>query len=950
MPHLNAFGFGRSMRVVAFQTYEGMAIAPDFAYLGNDTSKRTIYSIWNMALFHKPLIRAVSTENADYRVTIIRDGTSATHGNARLGLKRLSAFKVNLGGQVAFDWIPKSGDIYCGESSRVCCVATPSSVVNEAVGFGYENRESFSEFYEDIGQGVFLARESKRRATFLCGAFDGDELRKPWISFGGSDANHGNPYVSYATLYESEAMFPLGVLFSSSSGETLAGGGVLHISSDSGDAKLFTMSSQTNGGTKCLICRDRDSGQLFASAFCGNGTGFDVAVSGSSFATGDFPPNVIPVPLPAGIEHFLWSSGTYSLSMSVSNLDVAGRDSAIFDDGSSATTPLLVLGGVENSTPASMVATQEQFDWGAIVRVPFLSNSTQTLQEKDGLFERPQYDKLNSPSILSIENPHFSPSFSEEVPDDENRVFRKPDGPMETTSGILSDEPLELVSLKSTAMCSGAYPVGDEDVCFPVIELVDQEKFLFRGKTIIGTGVEFVPFSSNTSPIESAGLTQQRQPNATPPTSSSGLYGTIYSGSKPANDASGKWYYFSDQLFIDSGGPDQSFVSILQDTSPGSVRLYDGDRWSRVTDDPGLITTYQPKQAFDEQGWMAGSVAAALQNGIALNAGELPQGVLPVTPPSSFTLAIQENQFTSRNPASTSYFPYPIQPTKNLIDLSAIVRPSIAGKEFVCAREPVRGLTMQCGMFHHIGEGTSFTKTAVRNFVGRKSTQRYSFSPAGSGWNVSRDLSSSDWNGKATHTVSFITDVVELYVVWTVSLQPPGPYKVTGSITDGIAEFDIPGYPSSVLPRMFVKGSRANEVTPVLVATVWCRAVGTVGCQSVYEFPAEFGTSGTYTHKAKTRTHTQQNLERDFGEASIGHKETWVKGEPVSSDKLDWRFMGHFPFNRAQTQQLLDGNTVQPTYWYVGDEGSQEESTPVAVAWHNTTFGTYRLKFRLVTE
>ena len=198
---------------------------------------------------------------------------------------------------------------------------------------------------------------------------------------------------------------------------------------------------------------------------------------------------------------------------------------------------------------------------------------------------------------------------------------------------------------------------------------------------------------------------------------------------------------------------------------------------------------------------------------------------------------------------------------------------------------------------------------------------------------------------------------------WRGSLQSPGPYKVAPPFANEIDGVNVENGKSRVSPRMFVKQSQIDQATPILIADVWVRAVGTVNVSSNYTLPEAFGNSGTYTHKTLARTHTQKKLEKDLPDVSIGHRgeiaqgigqldviQSWVKGEPVSSDALDWKYLNGFIFNRAQTQRLLDGETVEPTYWFLDNEGSAVESEPVCVHWHNTTFGTYKLQFRLIMD
>lgn len=211
------------------------------------------------------------------------------------------------------------------------------------------------------------------------------------------------------------------------------------------------------------------------------------------------------------------------------------------------------------------------------------------------------------------------------------------------------------------------------------------------------------------------------------------------------------------------------------------------------------------------------------------------------------------------------------------------------------------------------------------------------------------------WTGKVEHACTFNTKTVELSIKWSAALQSPGPYKVMPPHEVNAAGLSYGRAPSRVAPAMWVKTEDVANVTPILVAEVWARAVGEVDVSSTYTFPEIFGTSGTYKHKvvaanAQTFANNLTPVSIDLDDAVIGHTRTFDKDALVSPQAMDMRYLGAFPFNRAQTQRLLDGETVEPTYWFLDDEGTALESQPITVPWHNDTFGTYKLKFRLVMQ
>lgn len=289
-----------------------------------------------------------------------------------------------------------------------------------------------------------------------------------------------------------------------------------------------------------------------------------------------------------------------------------------------------------------------------------------------------------------------------------------------------------------------------------------------------------------------------------------------------------------------------------------------------------------------------------------------------------------------------------------------VLMPSLAGKEFSCGRETVADNVCQAGVFHCLDAGESFSKTGVLNFSGKRRTQKYSNTslvPINNNWNYYYTVSfeGKTWTGNVEHACTFNTKTVELFIKWSAALQSPGPYKVTPPHEVNAAGLSYGRAPSRVAPAMWVKTEDVANVTPILVAEVWARAVGEVDVSSTYTFPEIFGTSGTYKHKviaatAQTFANNSTPVSIDLEDAVIGHVRTFDKDALVSPQAMDMRYLGAFPFNRAQTQRLLDGETVEPTYWFLDDEGTALESQPVTVPWHNDTFGTYKLKFRLVTE
>jgi hypothetical protein len=841
-------------------------------------------------------------------------GSTDIHANATLAIQRFGRFN----GQ---DWLAESP--WRGCLSRIACI---HSFRAEQVDFGFDTIAN----YDQIANKLFKQKRLARSSVILCALREEKVLRAPWVAGGvvglvypqDSSAQYAvdasSPFLGQRKQFD-QYIDPLASLLT-----------LDHYPDQEHAVLVFS----AGGAVKLAIVYSVTQEKFFSVITAGYETLF--ASNTTAFT-----------PSPG------WSRGSRSISVrffSFATLaaeisdELASRNDA---GGTGAVSRFnLLLGGVDNVTPSAMVASESPFDFGETCVRSFYSTSIQRLLPGDASFEHPNYAFLNCENVLGLGAASARLGTQERVTNTEDRAYIAP-------NESLVYDGLSYVELKSSRHRQPQQPFDDEDVTFPIVTTQGQDTFRFRGTSITGTGLRFVPWSSNVfaNPITSYGRTNQ-PPAASQEytTSTTDVYGT---GTPPTNE-SGKWF---------SGA-----VTEAQDAgTPGDIgtRFYNSTVTSLPTIDFSPLSQYSPNVAFDEQGYMVGVLTSAAPNTDGslpnYNFGRLQENAQPA---SSF--GYSESQFDDRHPAAWAG-----RSRRNMIlDSSSgssfnvgarVFMPSLSGKEYNCTRESVLGFTSQAGVFHTISAGVTFSGTGTRSFGGSKVVVSYSnitkveVQNSPGYYLATRTQTLSGWTGKVDHACTFNTKTVELFIKWSASLQSPGPYKVTPPHEVNAAGLSYGRAPSRVAPAMWVKTEDVASVTPILVAEVWARAVGEVDVSSTYTFPEIFGTSGTYKHKvaaanAQTFASNASAVSIDLDDAVIGHTRTFDKDALVSPQAMDMRYLGAFPFNRAQTQRLLDGETVTPTYWFLDDEGTALESQPVTVPWHNDTFGTYKLEFRLVTD
>lgn len=851
-------------------------------------------------------------------------GSTDAHATATLAIQRFGRFNNE-------DWLAESP--WRGGLGRIACVHS-----FRAAQVLY-NLDDISD-YDQIANKLLKQKRSARSSVILCALREGKALRAPWVA--GGVVGFGHPQDN-SVQYAVDASLPfLGQR--ASAGTSVFTGGSKPLASlltldNYPDQEHAVLVFPSGGAIKLAVVYKREGEQdkFFAVVTAG----LEQAFASNALPTGQMSPSPN------------WSRGERSIyvrffAFATLAAEITAELAARNDAGGTRRVDRfdLLLGGVDNVTPSAMVAAVTPFDFGDTCVRSFYSTSIQRLLSGDASFQHPNYAFLNCEGILGLGAASARLGIQERVTNTEERGYIAP-------NEALVHDRLSYVELKSSRHRTPQQPFDDEDVTFPIVTTQGQDTFRFRGKSITGTGLEFVPWSSNSfaSPITSYGRTNQPLDLSDQSvTSSTDVYGI---GTPPTNE-SGKWFSGSVTEAQDAG-------------TPGDFggRLYNSTTTSLPTIDFSALADYSPNVAFDEQGYMVGVLTQAAPN----TDGSLPNynfGRLQENAQPQSSFGYSEAQFDDRHPAAW----YERSRRSIILDSASgstfnvgarVFMPALSGKEYNCTRETVLGFTSQAGVFHTISAGVAFSGTGTRNFGGSKVVVSYSNITKvevqnGPGYYLAtRTQTLSGWAGKVEHACTFNTKTVELFIKWSASLQSPGPYKVTPPHEVNAAGLSYGRAPSRVAPAMWVKTEDVANVTPILVAEVWARAVGEVDVSSTYTFPEVFGTSGTYKHKilaatAQTFANNSTPVSIDLEDAVIGHVRTFDKDALVSPQAMDMRYLGAFPFNRAQTQRLLDGETVEPTYWFLDDEGTALESQPVTIPWHNDTFGTYKLKFRLVTE
>lgn len=900
-------------------------------------------------------------------------------------------------------WRAASNDGYRKESSRICCAAGPASLNGFTFvgGVGFLGGSIGSITYginidqsDDLGGGVYVDALAYRTGVALCGKLNGLTLQSPFVLLSTGPVMQPLPGIhtvsSQAKTFTYDPYQPSTIF-----------NGFIAYPYALYESCIEVVGAQANGPQRILlafgpgeqrsvVCLRKSDSKFFATLLSGNIRSVIPAWPQVNY---DPSPTVLRPPTPFGVG--TWQQNKVSASFVRFECNSLEIPEPLASRGDVARIPSeglrLLCGGIQNTSTSAMVGDESAFDFAETTTIPFISDSIQlrtidfnavAFLPGDQAFDNPQHLFVNSPSVLSVGHKLSRLATHERTPNTDTATYRK-HGP--TDAGTLTEESVVAVSLRSAMILSPQPPLSDDAICFPVMKPSDQTVFRFRGKQITGTKISFAPWSSNTftQPIRSFGATQLEQPSYGLASVSVTNFTEFFTNSGPGTEA-GQVPQGKDPLVL-SGTylvPSDGLATEYQEVeTPANYlfRKYNTTEHFLPGANPGyhppLAAMYGPNQAYDELAFMAGALSEACPSRFV--SGYYSVGRIET--PSHNVFGWKPEQVIDNHPAAwpttnSAGFGVPPKrvPIRSLTHIGFLTfeeatqnfMPSISGKEYECTSKTLFGAPLQAGLFHCLSEGNEKTKTATINFKGLRvqttrtvTTAQLPGQPNFSTLHTVTTREEFAWDGKVDHACTFRAPVVEIYVRWSASLQSPGQYKVRRPLPEYVNYDGLPTASSVIAPQMFCRPEDVASVTPILIADVWVRAIGECDVSSTYEFPEVFGTSGTYTHK--TNVQGSDDLE-DLPDTSFGHARQWASGElqrnnvwpkneSLPTETKAMRYLGAFPFNRAQTQQLLDGQEVEPTYWFLDDEGTAFESQPVTVPWHNQTFGTYKLKVQLVT-
>lgn len=614
--------------------------------------------------------------------------------------------------------------------------------------------------------------------------------------------------------------------------------------------------------------------------------------------------------------------------------------------------------GIRNTPLPCLRPRLGVIDWGAVRKLPFVSRAELTLDPKHSDFEHPDRERIYTTAVNGLGSAVSQLSDKESYASYASESFWEADG---TTSAKLSRSDISFVELDVTAESNLTSALTPDAATMPIALPSAQGVFIVAGKAIAGTSVRFDPWSSNTfsSPVTSFGRNVLEIPNPLEPSS------TALSFLLPRNDVPGqniegvRWDAIGDALLP------------IERTDAGIVggsatRLYNSRRYFGLSRSTGAVGTYSANSAWDEAGYLAGAACSALLSGVGHIATASEQSP-PIPPGTTFV------------PDASVNLRYPV---KGALTAASSYKPSLAGRTFSCVADAVDGVPFTAGTFRYRGAGATASVSIAQAMQGTIEAIDYpsplpSFSENQTQIRVTYTASNFVYDATASHVVTMTTTFVDLVVKWFVSLQGPGSFDPLFSLFSEQGA-NVDNLRGRVSLSHLIRNDSIDGVRPCLMAQVWARAIGKISINSDYSMPEIFGISGNYPAFARAwdapyGEHAFPNAGDStpgsiFGPVYSIEDVTALAG--VSSDSVSgslvpgnafrkdasfatWQDvalvnMGEFPFDGAQTESLLAGNEVTATRW----DNAQFAGDPLALsprvaAWHNDTFGTYKLTFSL---
>jgi hypothetical protein len=795
---------------------------------------------------------------------------------------------------------------------------TPSSVRVASVYGSLSSYASFPSAENNtytVGQFV-VNSPTERRGLILCGTIDGDTIKPPWLFFSAARAKS-----EYTTLFEPTAKFAFDQTVLPT--ECI----VLEL-----DYRTDEASREVLARVLVLPCSLSDAR---ASVYCDDAlTTFGFAGTLNTSSNGWLHP--------------------VNLSADIDQNKCAGNDCGYIVRPAETNFILeAACSGIPNTELPVLRKDAGPIDWADTVPVSFVSVTSPVQDGKNEAFEYPSMYAPYAPVVsgLGRAGSPLSPREDYDNPSPVSYAKHESDGVPRLVNGPLRD--YRLACEVNARRFNLWLPRGAK---VPALAQSEQSSFVFAGKEISGTAVRFDPWASDfvangNSYVEAPGR-DYVDFTAIADTETTGFEYVSYSTAEPPPDNSRVYFYqpaSGDRVSM-------RFVELKNsEVIPGTgSRRYDSDEYYPMSRVNQFRRVYTANTATDEQGYMAGVIFEKAFGTISFGSSQFAgpsfafaQDQIPPVPAGDAVAGVPPERITVRNPLDWRIS----QPG---------LRPSLAGVWIECNAASDGGVPFSAGTFSGRRAGQQFSVTLHQRGSGLIKWREYvkPFPTVESGQSqvpIYYRYGDRSYQLDAIHTMNFQTTLVEVYVRWFVALQRPGDYSPTPYNTAGVAlNEDAQG---QIAFNAQSDVDNGQDIRPVLAARVYARAVGKVSVSSDWTFPELLGMSGNYKTRAAGYNATQG------GESYPGifNGDTWdiedisflttgiqrKDGSYAVSQDVGVRDIGLFRFNRDETASLLAGNEVTATRWAEFAHDDPKASYPQVVNWHNNTFGTYKLTFRL---
>lgn len=648
-------------------------------------------------------------------------------------------------------------------------------------------------------------------------------------------------------------------------------------------------------------------------------------------------------------------------------------------------SPHYAMRGASTDGNTVLPLDAEQWDFAGICRREFVSlavpvsegPSPNNVPASHADFLHPQFAPLQIPEIRGIGSAGYLLPEQEGVSHTEKASFFKHRPGQQIAD--LANEDVSLVMLKSLSLnYSSSGAASDAAITVPSLLQGDQSTFRFAGHEITGTAVRFESIALNAGTV--FGRMQSPSP-ALPEFVYQNVNNRIPLTSASTKDLSGEYFVKGDVglddfsfLKVESDGPIEGVFRLPNNSTewfpPRPENTYGNNEYGPYHRGYRGSQQLQAYGSYSEADYIAGRLCHHTLRTVVSN----PLGLeFPVSLQGNPT-GIEVMSLTHENRIGRVFNKTAAQDGPILLPTTQLSHslPLICGHDYTCTHQIVAGKTAAAGLFCYRGQGP--TATVNLSYAGRGEKVTRSVTAVDALGVIPRAFyqqvvrEPSDYTGE--FSVSLDTDDVTVFVQWHASIQGLGTYQPKPyTAQEGI---DIDNQYGAVSPYHWVRTSRINELTPVLVAELWITASGTATVEAEFSYPEDLPldlpTTFSAVHKfengargvgyggvavgespisnCRTFAHWPYDAVLDAGTPdflTLGNSANMPRHEvrrQTDGSRLATQapfYCGSFVFNRSQTAQLLNGEAVSPTHWMEFPEGDERGDRPQLLAWHNTS-------------